>query len=86
MKRIAFSIITFVLATIIAYQLLDEAAVYYEMHSTGANSRAELADDFGLGVLGMLIVVPGSGIIGIICSWVIWRKFKIKGGAEGEST
>ena len=70
MKKNAVIIIAFVLATVISYQLLSEAVVYYEMRSTGAVDRAALADDFGLGLLGLLSVVPGSVIIGIFSSWL----------------
>ena len=86
MKRAALSILVFAVVAAIAYQLLGEGAVYYEMHSTGATSRAELGDDFGLGLLGLFIVVPGSILIGIICSWITWRKFKVKVRVEGDGT
>jgi hypothetical protein len=86
MKKITLSFAVLVIATAIAYQLLSEAAVYYEMHSTGATSRAELADDFGLGLLGLFFVVPGSILIGIVSSWFTWMSFKTKKGSKSENT
>lgn len=86
MKSVLFSILVFILATVISYQLLTEAAVYYEMQSTGAASRVELADDFGLGLLGLFFVMPGSVIIGAVSSWLTWRKFKVGRGVKGENT
>ena len=86
MKRVVFSVGVLVIATILAYQLLGEIAVYYEMHSTGATSRAELADDFGLGLLGLFFVMPGSALIGFICSWFTWSTSKRTKGADVENT
>lgn len=76
MKRVACSVTAFILATVIAEQLLGDVAVYFEMWSVGASSRAELADDFGLGLLWLLIVLPGSIIVGAISSWVTWIVLK----------
>ena len=76
MKRLACSVIAFILATVIAEQLLGDVAVYFEMWSVGASSRAELVDDFGLGLLWLLIVLPGSIIVGAISSWVTWIVLK----------
>ena len=39
---------------------MSEAVVYFEMWSTNAVSKPELADDLGLELLGIFIVVPGS--------------------------
>ncbi|MBS8233307.1 hypothetical protein DYI41_20575 [Marinobacter salarius] len=78
MKRCLISLCVFVLVVITAYQLLGEAAVHYEMYSTGAATRAELADDFGLGILGLFVVLPGSFLAGVICSWLTWRKLRLK--------
>lgn len=80
------SIAVLVLATAIAYQLFGEAAVYYEMNTTGATSRAELANDFGLGFLGLFFVVTDSVLVGIASSWITWRSLKTTKGTEGENT
>lgn len=86
MKRLVISIVVLFMTTAIAYQLLGETAVYYEMHSTGATSRADLADDFGLGLLGILFVVPGSVLIGIAGSWFTWKSFKTTKSADEKNT
>ncbi|MET4163933.1 hypothetical protein ABIE61_003799, partial [Marinobacterium sp. MBR-111] len=86
MKRVACSVIAFILATVIAEQLLGDVAVYFEMWSVGASSRAELADDFGLGLLWLLIVLPGSIIVGAISSWVTWIVLKKESGSDSENT
>ncbi|WP_164490363.1 hypothetical protein [Pseudomonas syringae] len=49
MKRAAITTLAFLIALPSIYWLLGEAVVMFEMASTGAKSRAELADDFGLG-------------------------------------
>jgi len=86
MKSIACSVIAFVLGTVIAEQLLGEVAVYYEMWSIGASGRAELADDFGLGLLWLLFVLPGSVIVGAIGSWVTWIVLSKESGSDNENT
>ncbi|KPX93561.1 hypothetical protein ALP86_04490 [Pseudomonas amygdali pv. mori] len=48
------------------YWLLGEAAVMFKMASMGAKSRAKLADDFGLGIIGLFIVVPATLIGAVI--------------------
>ncbi|WP_234707694.1 hypothetical protein [Pseudomonas amygdali] len=45
--------------------MLGEAAVMFKMASMGAKSRAKLADDFGLGIIGLFIVVPAT-LIGTV--------------------
>jgi len=52
------------------------------MWSTGAASRGELADDFGLGLLGLFIVVPGSLIGAAMAGWWVWRKLSVRGAHE----
>lgn len=59
-KKMVSAMVTFVIATVVVHWALGETAVYFEMWSTGAASRGELAKDFGLGLLWLFIVVPGS--------------------------
>lgn len=54
--------------------LAAELAAYYEMLSTGMNSRAELADDLGFGVL-LFIVVPPLALAGaVFVWWLVWFR------------
>jgi len=48
--------------------------VMFEMANTGATSRAELADDFGLGILGIMVVLPATIIGAVITASVVWWK------------
>ena len=73
-KRISVTVIVFFATLVAANYIIGELAVLYEMWATGAKTRADLADDFGLGIIGMLIVFPSSVVIAVICSWFVWRK------------
>lgn len=48
--------------------LAAELAAYSEMLSTGMNSRAELADDLGFGIL-LFMVVPPLALAGAVFVW-----------------
>jgi hypothetical protein len=74
LKKISLSSVAFALAFLVAYYLLGESAVYYEMWATGAATRVELADDFGLGILDFFIVLPASALIAFVTAWLTWRK------------
>jgi hypothetical protein len=81
MRRALLAITSFASATVVLYWLLSEAAVRYELWSTGALSRSELADDFGLGILGIGFVVPASVIGGLLVALGVWRwKARGNGG------
>ncbi|ALE01125.1 hypothetical protein [Pseudomonas syringae] len=73
-KRAAIATLAFLIALPSLYWLLSEAAVMFEMASTGAKSRAELADDFGLGIIGLFVVVPATVIGAVtIASFICWK-------------
>lgn len=58
--------------------LTAEAVVIYEMSVTGANSRAELSDDFGLGFL-LFIAVPIGAALGAAVVWfLVWSRTQPK--------
>jgi hypothetical protein len=49
-------------------------AAYYEMFSTGMNSRAELGDDLGFGIL-LFMVVPPFTLAGVsFVWWLVWSR------------
>lgn len=52
--------------------LLSEFVVYYEMVSTGANTRAELGDDLGLGILFFMVVPLGTFIGASFVGLKVW--------------
>jgi len=54
------------------YWLLSEAVVVYEVWATSTATRSELANDMGLGILLLIIVLPGTLIGGALCSWLAW--------------
>lgn len=68
---------TFILSFVTLQYLLGEITVYYEMWHTHAHSRAELGNDFGLGLLGVYIVIPASFIFSIVISALVWRLLTI---------
>ncbi len=72
--RIIAVIAVFVVTAIGLYWILGEVAVCYEMWATGASSRMELVNDFGLGLIGLFVVVPASALGALIVAIVAWRK------------
>jgi hypothetical protein len=73
-RKIGIVTLVFFFGVATSYWIMSEAVVYFEMWSTGAVSRADLADDFGLGLLGTFLILPGSIIGGTVMGWVAWRK------------
>lgn len=54
--------------------LAAELAAYYEIFSTGMNSRAELGDDLGFGIL-LFMVVPPIALSGsLFVWWFVWSR------------
>ncbi|RML82371.1 hypothetical protein ALQ89_03220 [Pseudomonas amygdali pv. tabaci] len=76
MKRVATTTLAFLIALPSIYWLLGEAAVRFEMVSTGAKSRAELADDFGIGIIGLFVVAPATVIGAVITASCFWWKMR----------
>ena len=74
--RIPATLSTLVIGVLALSWSLGEAAVRYEMLSTGALARDELGDDFGLGLLGMVVVQPLSVIGAAALAIVVWRSFR----------
>lgn len=72
-RRVIFTIIGSMISAIVFWNALAEAVVLYEMWATGASTRAELADDMGLGILLFLVVPPGTIILSSIMALGIWR-------------
>ncbi len=81
-KRAIFSLAMAVMSLPALYWVLSEAAVLYEMAATGAQTRAELGDDLGLGFLGLFLVLPGTIVGAVAVGLLIWslcrRMKKIK--------
>ena len=53
----------------------SELIVRYEMWATGATSRAQLTDDFGLGLLLVGVALPAAAIGSVVVSALAWRSF-----------
>lgn len=51
-----------------------ELAAYYEMFSTGMNSRAELGDDLGFGILLFMVVPPFTLVGAAYVCWLVWSR------------
>lgn len=54
--------------------LAAELAAHYEMFSTGMNSRAELGDDLGFGILLFMVVPPFTLVGGVFVWWLVWSR------------
>ncbi|RBP76869.1 hypothetical protein DET64_10152 [Marinobacter nauticus] len=75
-RSVIFTIIGTMVSAIVFWNALAEAVVLYEMWATGASTRAELADDMGLGILLLVVVPPGTIILSSIMALRIWRHLK----------
>ncbi len=53
----------------------SELAVHYEIWATGASSRAQLADDFGLGLLIVGVAWPAAALGSVVVGVLAWRAF-----------
>ncbi len=54
--------------------LAAELAAYYEIFSTGMNSRAVLGEDLGFGILLFMVVPPVTLFGSIFIWWFVWRR------------
>jgi len=73
-RRILITLLAVIVSIPAIVWLLSEFVVYYEMVSTGANSRAELGDDLGLGILGFMIIPPGTLIGAYLVGLAVWFR------------
>ena len=76
-SRFLICVLVFVASGYIANLLFTKIAAYYEMWSTGASSRQDLGDDFGLELLLVIVVTPASWIAGILASILVWRRLSL---------
>ena len=72
--RAVLSLLAFLVAAPAFYWLLGEAAVHYEMWSTNTSVRADLEDDFGLGLLGAFVVLPMTALCSFAAAMLVWVK------------
>jgi hypothetical protein len=77
-KKAGGALVAFGIAAATLHWILGEVAVRFEMWSTGTTSRADLANDFGLGLLWLVIVVPGSFVGAVVASWWVWHKLSVR--------
>ena len=84
-KRIALTCTVVIGTLVVANFVLGEVAVFFEMLATGADTRAELSEDYGLGLLGVLVVFPVSGVLALACGWITWRILNKGAGGPNEN-
>ena len=72
--RLGLSLLVLIGSFMLYEYLLTEAAVLYQLWSTGATHRSELADDLGFGLLGFLVVLPLSALLALVTSLLVWLK------------
>jgi hypothetical protein len=73
--KVSATLGAFLIGAVLLSWILGEAAVRYEMWSTGALARSELRDDSGLGLLGVVVVQPLSVVSAAGVAIVVWWSF-----------
>ena len=73
--RFLLSIAALPLSFIALGWAFSEVAVHYEIWATGASSRAQLADDFGLGLLIVGVAWPAAALGSVVVTALAWRGF-----------
>lgn len=71
-KKSIVTALVFVTAAILLRVVLTELLVRYEMWSTGAVVRAELSEDYGMGMMGLLVVDPGAILGALVAAAMSW--------------
>jgi hypothetical protein len=66
LKRTVASACAVLVATVLGRWLLTEALVAYEVWSTSVSARVDLSEDFGMGMVGLLIIDPVALAGGLI--------------------
>ena len=79
--RLGLSLLVLIGSFMLYEYLLTEAAVLYQLWSTGATHRSELADDLGFGLLGFLVVLPLSALLALVTSLLVIIIFPILAAA-----
>lgn len=74
--RLGLCLLVLISGFLLYNYLLTEAAVWFQLWSTGASHRSELADDLGFGLLGFLVVLPLSILLSLATSLLVWLKTK----------
>ncbi len=74
LKRSFLTLLSFIIGFFVLLEVFSELAILFEMWSTGAQHRSELADDFGLGILLMLVALPLTLLCSLVVAFITWRK------------
>ena len=74
LKRSFLTLLSFIISFFVLLEVFSELAILFEMWSTGAQHRSELADDFGLGILLMLVTLPLTLLRSLVVAFITWRK------------
>lgn len=85
-KRALGALFAAVTVAPLAHWLIGELVVLYEMWATNAQSRQELGDDLGLGVLWGIVVLPGTALFSVSATWIAWRMLLPNSGSRIESS
>ena len=81
-SRLVISLAAGLASVPVAYLVLSEAVVFYELWSTRTATRAELGDDLGFGLLLILVVLPGAAITAVVTAWGAWRFLNRRGASR----
>lgn len=85
-QKLVLSTVVFFVVLVTALYGFGELVVYFEMWSTGVKERVELAEDFGLGVLFVIVVMPVSFVLASMSGWIAWRRFSRLGQTNSRTT
>ena len=72
--RVVLGTAVFVAVLVTAIYVLGELAVYYEMWATDTKERVDLAEDYGLGLIGVMVVIPVSCVLAFAAGWIVWAR------------
>ena len=75
LAKLSASLTVVVIGFLAIEYFLGEALVMYEMNTTGAKSRSELAEDYGMGIIGVIFVPPVSAILSALLGLGVWKVF-----------
>jgi len=73
-KQTIIALVAALVVAPIAHWALTETVFRYELWVTSTQSPAELADDFGLAVLWVMVVLPGTTLCSVAAAWLTWRR------------
>lgn len=82
--RLLICLAALVLSFICFEHLISTWYIELHMEKVGAPNREALSDDYGLGLVGLLVIVPVSFILSVVTAKLTWSWLGRR--AKGKST